>query len=470
MAIVKKSVYLLTQALRAVYAAYHPFSGISIPCDSSDFLYNLVKIANKKDLHIFYCNSCAEAFGISNTDFLWHQIGEEKPLVSSSEHCSNYISFQNKSRARGVNLYGYLNADFGLGEDARQLYNMLVRLNIPVDIYNISPSPSTRVKNYGFSIRSWEEPNRFSVNIFCMSLFELVKLFARKPYLFFDGFNIAYAPWELNKMDDRFLFLDNIISEYWVPTKYVQEVYSNTFFKPVKLIPYISDVSLDSDCKIDRYNSLESSNVVTYILIADFNSSEKRKNIFNSIRIFQEAFCITESVKLIVKVMGNISEENKEKLRRICANDERIELVNDVLDRRDLLELLAKSDVLISLHRSEGFGRVPLEAMALGVSVIATQYSGVEDYLSAFNSFCVKYSLRSLNKGDYPYAPENAVWAEPIKEHVIKQLRRSYRFSLLRRVRSYFGRRAAKRYTVRSLESIYQKNFSRVFHKLQLHG
>ena len=55
--------------------------------------------------------------------------------------------------------------------------------------------------------------------------------------------------------------------------------------------------------------------------------------------------------------------------------------------------LMAAADIVISLHRSEGFGLVPAQAMALGKPVIATAWSGNLDFMNKNNSALVSYSL-----------------------------------------------------------------------------
>ena len=51
--------------------------------------------------------------------------------------------------------------------------------------------------------------------------------------------------------------------------------------------------------------------------------------------------------------------------------------------------LIQISDACVTLHRSEGFGLVPMEAMALGTPVISTGWSGNMEYMTHMNTALV---------------------------------------------------------------------------------
>ena len=69
-------------------------------------------------------------------------------------------------------------------------------------------------------------------------------------------------------------------------------------------------------------------------------------------------------------------------------------------------------DVVVSLHRSEGFGLVPAESMSLGKPVILTNWSGNTDYMTSENSIAIDYELVRLGKDFGPYKSDQ-IWAEP---------------------------------------------------------
>lgn len=86
---------------------------------------------------------------------------------------------------------------------------------------------------------------------------------------------------------------------------------------------------------------------------------------------------------------------------------------------------LARCDCVVSLHRSEGFGLVPAEAMNFGKPVIMTNWSGNKDYMSRDNSIGIDYQLVRLAKDYGPYKA-GQYWAEPDVEQAAYWMKKSF--------------------------------------------
>jgi glycosyltransferase involved in cell wall biosynthesis len=78
----------------------------------------------------------------------------------------------------------------------------------------------------------------------------------------------------------------------------------------------------------------------------------------------------------------------------------------------DVLSLIAGADVLVSLHRAEGFGLTPAEAMALGTPVLATAWSGVLDFMDGDCALMVPAELVPVDDPQGIYRGRQT-WAEP---------------------------------------------------------
>ena len=91
------------------------------------------------------------------------------------------------------------------------------------------------------------------------------------------------------------------------------------------------------------------------------------------------------------------------------------------LSSREARSLVNSCDCLVSLHRSEGFGRGLAEAMDLGRLALGTAWSGNTDFMQPENSLMVDYHLRSVEDGEYPHW-QGQVWAEPDIDHATAML------------------------------------------------
>jgi len=118
-----------------------------------------------------------------------------------------------------------------------------------------------------------------------------------------------------------------------------------------------------------------------------------------------------------------------------------IHLIEQKLTDQEMADLLQAVDILLSLHRTEGFGLPLARAMQLGKLVIATGWSGNLDFMNRENSMLVDYSLISAKDPQRTYDYHDMNWADPSVEHAIAWLRQAAASPTLR---AELGARAAR--------------------------
>jgi glycosyltransferase involved in cell wall biosynthesis len=143
-----------------------------------------------------------------------------------------------------------------------------------------------------------------------------------------------------------------------------------------------------------------------------------RKGIDVLIRAFEDEFAPREHVRLLLK--SSVEDHHLE------PRDPRVEIVVGMFDDAGLLDILRAFDAFVQPSRGEGFGLPALEAMATGLPVIATNWSGMADFLDPDDSLPLEYTLE--NPGGYGVYTARfwGQWAEPSYEHLRALLRWLY--------------------------------------------
>jgi glycosyltransferase involved in cell wall biosynthesis len=98
-------------------------------------------------------------------------------------------------------------------------------------------------------------------------------------------------------------------------------------------------------------------------------------------------------------------------------------VVDRLLSKADQMALVGHADVLLSLHRAEGFGLHLVEAMWLGTPTIATRYSGNLAFMDDDCSLLVDARMVPVQRGEGFFPPE-ASWADPDLDQAATHLRR----------------------------------------------
>jgi glycosyltransferase involved in cell wall biosynthesis len=227
------------------------------------------------------------------------------------------------------------------------------------------------------------------------------------------GYTIGYWAWELAKFPEEWRSSFAFVQEVWVASRFAYEAIAPATTKPVVLMPPAVAIPAPEPGLERADFGLPGDKFIFYFSF-DLRSYTSRKNPLAAIAAFRRAFLRSGApVCLVLKTIGSSwKPEDRDALNETIRGDGRILVIDQEFARPRAIALAALADCFVSLHRSEGFGRGPAEAMLLGKAVIVTDYSGTRDFATSETALLVGCELVPVGKDEYPGA-EGQVWAEP---------------------------------------------------------
>jgi len=218
------------------------------------------------------------------------------------------------------------------------------------------------------------------------------------------GPRFGYWAWELPRAPGSWLKDARLVDEVWAPSRYTADSLAGAA-APVRVTPhplFLEDYQ--GIAPLPRRAAFQA------VAMFDFNSSVARKNPRGAIEAFRRAFGDEPGVELTLKTQnGARFPDLLAALRRDAPDNVRI--VDEVWPYAEVKRLIAGADALVSLHRAEGFGLPMAEAMALGVPVVATAFSGNLDFMPQGAALLVPATATAVADPQGIYRGQT--WAEP---------------------------------------------------------
>lgn len=338
-----------------------------------------------------------------------------------------------------VIIAGEVSRASGLGEGARVMHQALEKHHISSQLLNISP--------YSFSFTQYRE----SYQLLSEYLYAPLILHINAPQIPYALLSlprrflkhrkiIGYWAWELEVLPKDWEVGFQFVHEIWVPSQFVANAikpWAEKKQKIVRVIPHpIADRIAHPVQSISRASLGLPENKIIILVSFNLSSSFMRKNPLGAILAFLKVCDHDKNVCLLLKVTySECYREDMAKIMSAIQGHDNIILNTNILSSEENQALFHYADIILSLHRSEGFGLVPAEAMLCGKPVISTDWSATSEFIDETCGMPVNYSLIPVQDARKVYQLPNAYWAEPdcnVAAKAIAQLvtNANYRFAL----------------------------------------
>jgi len=319
-----------------------------------------------------------------------------------------------------VTIVGFHGAVHGLGEGARMLARGLADAGLPVRAIDLSA-------DVGFSV---ELPAAFpapaaherGVVISHINPPELLRWARDTGGHPLEGRrHIGYWAWELEDVPADWAPAFDLVDEVWTPSAFAADAIRKLAPPRVKVTPAPYPLYLNPRPAPDRARFGLAGDKVVVLMAFDLRSTAQRKNPHAALRAFQTAQA--GNALLVCKVVGaDLYPETFQALQDEVAGDPAIRLMTESLSAEDMARLTASSDLVLSLHRSEGYGLLLAEAIWLGKPTLATGWSSNVEFMDPASSQLVDYTLIPVEGDGAIY--RTGRWADADVDDAVAKLTR----------------------------------------------
>jgi len=271
---------------------------------------------------------------------------------------------------------GFLDEVLGLGRAGRLAVSAIEEAGFPVVRHGVRPL-LTSLGRAAFPVA---EPGGVWV-LHCNAPEARTALAAIRRKQWRGRYLIGYWAWELEALPEDWTALAGEFHEIWVLSNFMAEAV-RPYAREVRVMwPRMPDLShVQGDPA--RFG-LEPGRV-HFATLADARSALARKNPRAAIEAYRRAFPEpTDMAVLTVKLVEPVADpEGVGALHALADGRPDIRFYVEDLSDAEMSAFMASIDVLVSLHRSEGFGLGIAEAMALRKATVATAWSANLDFTS----------------------------------------------------------------------------------------
>lgn len=319
---------------------------------------------------------------------------------------------------------GFFGTASGLGEGARQMLRQFQEIGIRTQVANVSRFAVLEDFDAGPLWPESATPGGIAIFHVNPDIFNLVLAAIGRQRLQQRRI-VGYWAWELGVIPRKWIATLRCVDEVWVVSRFIADAVQKAVpDAKVYVVPIPVDVAGQfTEPRVDPLPQFRGRPIVLFAY--DVRSTISRKNPEAVIEAFRRATAGDPEPVLVLKVNNERAwPDARKRLERAVARLENVHVIRHVLPGDGMKNLIARADIVMSLHRSEGFGLLMAEAMAAAKPVIATGWSGNLDFMTLDCSVLVNHKLIPVRDPYNIYNGYGAHWAEPDIDEAAAALRR----------------------------------------------
>jgi glycosyltransferase involved in cell wall biosynthesis len=325
-------------------------------------------------------------------------------------------------KSGSITVVGMLRAASGTGQAIRLTMNALIEQGYKITSFDVSNLFVSNFLNLHLplQISSKQEGGVLIIQNNPIHLPVILFLLGRKRLR--NKKIIAYSVWETESIPDAWVRSCKLVHEIWTPSDFSAKAFRSKIKTiPIRVVPH----PLRAPKKVTfNRKFFELPNGIIILIIADLRSGFNRKNIIGSLEVFRKISAKAKNATMVLKLSSvEVCIKEKEEIDKLISEIPNIIIIDKFLTVEEMQGLLNLSDIVVSLHRSEGFGLLMAEAMWHSKAILATPWSANMTFLPKDSACYVKYKLVEINDSQNIYK-DKGVWAEPdIKDAAAKLLK-----------------------------------------------
>ena len=236
-------------------------------------------------------------------------------------------------------------------------------------------------------------------------------------------YRIGYTMLEVDGIPEDWVRLCNEMDEVWVPSAFNLETFrASGVRRPLHVMP----LGVNPDYFNAHLRPYRATDRYTFLSIFEWG---ERKAPQVLLRAYARAFDRQDGVLLLLKITnrdpGIDVRAEIDRLGLLAEAPPIAVIYNQELPAHQMGSLYRSCDCFVLPTRGEGWGMPILEAMACGLPVIATQWSGPTEFLNSGNGYPLRVARKVPARAKCPYYV-GFRWAEPDLDHLVDLMRHVY--------------------------------------------